>query len=377
MRPELLIGVAVSLARLCAAIASNPVRILEIGSGERIKVRESEKSSLKRRGVGFIDVTDHLSWPWNTGVEDDLESPIYGYPTQVSETETFDRLHTIIDKDVMFMNLAEFTSFFTRYYKSSAGYQSANWLSAAIHNITDAIPKGAVEIEHIDHKKWRQFSIIARITGTKTPENVVVIGSHHDSMNFIFPSWIAAPGADDNGSGVVTNLEALRVYAKQLSDGLLPRNTIEFHFYSAEEGGLLGSMDIFTAYKEQEKKVVAMLQQDMTGYVANKRDEHIGIVTDYTSPGLVDFVKVIINSYASIPYRETTCGYACSDHGSATKNGFPAVFVLESEYGKVNRYIHTTMDTLDRLSFDHMIEHVKVTLGAILELADWEFKRLG
>ncbi|CCE89713.1 putative aminopeptidase TDEL_0A03810 [Torulaspora delbrueckii] len=368
--------VFISLVCLCVAIGSNDVRILEIGKGERIEVRESEKGLLKRRGVGFIDVTDHLNWPWSKNVDDEHDLPSYNYPKQTSEVDSFENLSTLIDKDEMYMNLANFCSFFTRYYKSPSGYESALWLSEIIHNITDVIPKGAVEIEHFDHKKWRQFSIIVRIPGHKTPENLVVMGSHLDSLNLIFPSWIATPGADDNGSGTVTNLEALRVYAKHIADGNFPDNTVEFHFYSAEEGGLLGSMDVFSSYKEQEKLVVAMIQQDMTGYVRNKRDEHIGLVTDFTDPALVDFMKVIINSYASIPYRETTCGYACSDHGSAMKNGFPAAFILESEYNKTNQYIHTTMDTLDRLSFDHMAEHAKVTLGAVLELANWEFMRL-
>lgn len=83
---------------------------------------------------------------------------------------------------------------------------------------------------------------------------------------------MAAPGADDNGSGTVTNMEALRLYTENfLKRGFRPNNTVEFHFYSAEEGGLLGSLDVFTAYAKQKKHVRAMLQQDMTGYVSGSR----------------------------------------------------------------------------------------------------------
>lgn len=64
-------------------------------------------------------------------------------------------------------------------------------------------------------------------------------------------------------------------------------------------------------------------------------DEHVGIVTDYTTPALTDFIKLIISSYLSIPYRDTQCGYACSDHGSATRNGFPGSFVIESEFKRL------------------------------------------
>lgn len=44
-------------------------------------------------------------------------------------------------------------------------------------------------------------------------------------------------------------------------------NTIEFQWYSGEEGGLLGSRAIYQQYKKEGKDVRAMLQQDMTGYV--------------------------------------------------------------------------------------------------------------
>lgn len=46
-------------------------------------------------------------------------------------------------------------------------------------------------------------------------------------------------------------------------------NTLEFHWYAGEEGGLLGSGDIFDSYKADGAVVKAMLQQDMTGYGNN------------------------------------------------------------------------------------------------------------
>ena len=41
-----------------------------------------------------------------------------------------------------------------------------------------------------------------------------------------------------------------------------PDIAIEFHWYAAEEHGLLGSQDIAAAYEEAEKDVKAMLQID-------------------------------------------------------------------------------------------------------------------
>lgn len=360
------------LAASVAALPFDSLHVLEIEEGKTIMVRETEKWSLKRKGVQFMDITN---FPKLLKSKDEKAVvPVYRYPKETQCDEIVNSLSKGVDKVSMHDNLAKFTSFYTRYYKSDTGYESAVWLSEKLSNITSPLNNDVV-IEHVQHKGWKQFSIIVSIKGAQTPENIVVMGSHQDSMNLLLPSILAAPGADDDGSGTVTNLEALRLYVEHLSTtGYRPNNTIEFHFYSAEEGGLLGSLDVFTRYAEENKKVVAMLQQDMTGYVEDPENEHVGVITDYTTPGLTEFIKLIIGRFLDIPYVETECGYACSDHGSATKNGFPASFVIESEFNKSNKYIHSTMDTLDRLSFDHMAQHVRLVVGSLFELGNWEFK---
>lgn len=71
----------------------------------------------------------------------------------------------------------------------------------------------------------------------------------------------------------MTILEAFRVV---LTDSRVSSsqatNTLEFHWYSAEEGGLLGSQAIFQQYAKDGRDVKAMLQQDMTGYVQGTLD---------------------------------------------------------------------------------------------------------
>lgn len=127
----------------------------------------------------------------------------------------------------------------------------------------------------------------------------MVIGAHQDSINLFLPSILSAPGADDDGSGTVTILEALRVLLE--SESIIKgnaSNTVEFHWYSAEEGGLLGSQAIFSAYKKEGRDVRAMLQQDMTGYTHRTTEagepESVGVITDFVDPNLTDFIKKII-----------------------------------------------------------------------------------
>jgi bacterial leucyl aminopeptidase len=113
---------------------------------------------------------------------------------------------------------------------------------------------------------WGQNSIIAHIptssTSSKT-DPITIISAHQDSTNS-FP-FLPAPGADDDGSGTTSILEAFRVLAES---GFEPtEGGVEFHWYSAEEGGLLGSQAVATKYEDNGVKVKAMIQMDMTGWL--------------------------------------------------------------------------------------------------------------
>lgn len=220
------------------------------------------------------------------------------YPEKLAYNETVSPMLKELSKSNMQRHLERFTAFYTRYYKSTYGAQSSAWLlekvNETIHG-SEAAKHGSF-VKAFEHP-WGQNSIIATIPG-KT-NKTVVIGAHQDSINLFFPSFLAAPGADDDGSGTVTILEALRVLLK--SDAVASgnaSNTIEFQWYSAEEGGLLGSQAIFSAYEKEGRDVRAMLQQDMTGYVQKTLDagepESVGVITDYVDPALTDFIKKVV-----------------------------------------------------------------------------------
>jgi leucyl aminopeptidase len=195
-------------------------------------------------------------------------------------------------------NLEKFTSFHTRYYKSDYGRQSSEWLLAQINGIIKeaGADKHGVFAEAFPHT-WQQSSIIATIPGQTN--STIIIGAHQDSINLWLPSILAAPGADDDGSGTVTILEVFRILmtSEDIVKGKA-ENTIEFHWYSAEEGGLLGSQAIFTTYEKARRDVKAMLQQDMTGFVQKTLDagqvESVGVITDFVDAGLTEFIKKVI-----------------------------------------------------------------------------------
>jgi len=57
-----------------------------------------------------------------------------------------------------------------------------------------------------------------------------------------------------------------------------------------------------------------------------------GVMADYTEASLTSFVRHITKEYTKTDAADTECGYACSDHASATKAGYPSAYVLESEW---------------------------------------------
>ncbi|RPA87780.1 Zn-dependent exopeptidase [Ascobolus immersus RN42] len=357
-----------------AGVESAPteeLRLVQVSPTETRWVTEQQKLELKKNKINFMDITDNQSLG-----ESQFIRPFkkIEYPDKPQFQDKVNTVLKTLRKENMRANLEKFTSFHTRYYKSDYGKQSGDWLFQRVQTTLPEDHQTEFDVKQFAHR-WQQSSLIARIPGRTN--KTVVIGAHQDSINLFLPSFLAAPGADDDGSGTVTILESFRAITNSdlMKDGL--ENTLEFHWYSAEEGGLLGSQDIFRSYERDGREVVAMLQQDMTGFIQKTLDaglpESVGVITDFVSKPLTDFIKKIIEEYCDIPYVETECGYACSDHASASKAGYPSAFVIESSFDKSDDHIHTTEDKIEYLSFDHMIQHAKLTVGLALELALHKF----
>jgi leucyl aminopeptidase len=297
--------------------------LIEINPGETQWVTEDDKWALRRvslpsvllltyrggwvdegqSGINFMDITaTQDTYPAVT--EAQAKTRLVKYPSKTAFNSSVRSLAKNLSKENMQTHLETFTSFYTRYYKSSYGIQSAEWLLEQVNSTIAAsgADKYGASVRKFAHE-WGQFSIIATIPGKSN--KAVVIGAHQDSINLFLPALLAAPGADDDGSGTVTILEALRVLL-QSEDVIKGKaeNTIEFHWYSAEEGGLLGSQAIFSEYSRQGRDVRAMLQQDMTGYVARTlaagEPESVGVITDFVDPRLTEFIKEVITTVSTI-----------------------------------------------------------------------------
>jgi bacterial leucyl aminopeptidase len=152
-----------------------------------------------------------------------------------------------------------------------------------------------VSLEYFPHA-FPQSSIIARFEPFNKSADMplTVIGAHQDSANYNFP-LLPAPGADDDCSGTVSILEAFRVLA---NSGFTPLNgPVEFHWYAAEEAGLLGSQAIARYRAEQGVKVGGMLQLDMTAFIAKNATEKIAVLQTGDLQPLVNWTLGLSKEY--------------------------------------------------------------------------------
>lgn len=249
--------------------------------------------------------------------------------------------------------LKHLTSFYNRYFAGPTGEESSVWLHDQVASIIAEAPYHThISLEYFTHR-FPQSSIIARfepkIRDFSKP--LTIIGAHQDSANYLFP-LLPAPGADDDGSGTVSILEAFRVLAHS---GFIPKEgPVEFHWYAAEEGGLLGSQDIAAYKKAEGANIGAMMEFDMTAFIAKNATESIGFIkTDADAP-LTSWAVDLSTEYISIP----TSVYALSpgagsDYMSYTKAGFPATFAAEGNPvaggfpGEFDPYVHGVKDRMD------------------------------
>ncbi|KAF2019866.1 Zn-dependent exopeptidase [Aaosphaeria arxii CBS 175.79] len=337
---------------------------IELAPGETKQVTEAEKWKLKSEGVNFFDITEFQDF--QPTIE---KRQAVTFPSTLTQGTSVRALNAKLSSSNMQTNLQTFSDFNNRYYRATTGKQSSDWLLAKVKSY---VPAGsAITVTAFSHS-FVQSSIIAKIPGKSV--KTIVVGAHQDSINQQSPTSGRAPGADDDGSGTVTILDAFRTLLTNstIASGQAPQ-TIEFHWYAGEEGGLLGSQAIFNSYSSSGRDVKAMLNQDMTGYTQGYKSAGLtpkfGVITDNVNAALTAFTKRVITAYTSVGFADDRCGYACSDHASATRAGYPSAMIFESEMAYENPYIHTTSDTINRVDFAHMVEHAKLVVGFVVELA--------
>lgn len=249
----------------------------------------------------------------------------------------------------------------TRFHQSAAGSTVAEVLAERYEALRGG--RQDVTVATYDHKtQTPQRSLIVRIEGQAKPDEIIVLGSHLDSVNWDGGSGSRSPGADDNASGTATNLEVFRVL---MEEGIRPERTVEIHAYAAEEIGLVGSQDIAQAYRRAGRQVVAMVQHDMTLYKAPGTEDKIWFVTSNTDDQLNSQLGALVDAYVGMPWAKRALYGGSSDHAAWKRAGFAAAFPFENPSDH-NPHIHTANDTtVSASAFDQAAGFAKLGVAFV------------
>jgi hypothetical protein len=213
---------------------------------------------------------------------------------------------------------------------------------------------------------YNQQNIVATLQGTGTHPGVIVIGAHYDSRSIDPLSGSSyAPGANDNGSGVATVLEAARVLSSRDWN-----QTIIFVAFAAEEQNRLGSTHFVTERLLQGWRFDGMMSLDIVG-------GRPGIPQSLRlfSPGpdgspprqwarYMHFVGGIYLPqfpYEFIDAEDRNGRY--SDHISFLQAGIPAVRVTESQ--EDSNHQHNGADTAELIDYDYLRQVTQLTIALL------------
>ncbi|KAF0682426.1 Aste57867_25439 [Aphanomyces stellatus] len=344
-------------------------RLIALSESQSCWLTDAEIRNLHQHNTGFVDATNG---EWNElgrlGLERTslrLHAKVFpkgpAFPSIVKVATA-----KVQPKDLKALLMTFVTKFTTRHKKTAEGLASAQWLFEQAAALSSSHGRSDIKtsVKKFDHG-WGQFSIILRLDPVATPKNqdLLILGAHQDSISQ--RSSKAAPGADDDASGVVTNLVGLQYLLA--TPEWVPTRPIEYHFYSAEETGLQGSTQIALQYAREKVDVYAMLQYDMTGWNRGGT-KVISFTDDYTTLPLTLLLESYVGAYLTTKASRNTCGYGCSDHVPWFKAGYPTVYPFEED-GDINPNIHTTKDTIATLDFNHMAEFTRLSVAFVVELS--------
>ncbi|HEY5535566.1 MAG TPA: M20/M25/M40 family metallo-hydrolase [Ignavibacteria bacterium] len=202
-------------------------------------------------------------------------------------------------------------------------------------------------------------NVLAKKTGTKYPNQYVIICAHYDDM----PAGATAPGADDNASGTVAVIEAARL----LANINLPY-TIVFAAWDEEERGLYGSQAYADTAFAHGDSIIAVLNLDMIAYDGNG-DGALDVNTNTASTPLAnDYAQIVSLYQPTLVPQVTTSLSGGSDHQSFQARGYKAILAIEDN-SDFTPYYHTINDKYSTLNKPFFVKMVKAGVAALVTIA--------
>ena len=224
-------------------------------------------------------------------------------------------------------------------------------------------------LDSIYHQTFRPDyapNVIGIKRGTVYPESIYTVICGHFDCTSPNPNGFA-PGADDNGSGTATVLEAARVM-----QGYSFEYSIRFIAFCGEEQGLLGSYYYTNQASNNGDSILGVINIDMIAYTQLNRDSAsiIGHPSVPNCAPLVDYYIACADTYTLLKTQRQIINRPRSDHASFNQFGYQALHCREN-LNVSNPYYHTTGDTIgggfNNLEF--CTEVIKASVATVASLA--------
>ncbi len=205
-------------------------------------------------------------------------------------------------------------------------------------------------------------NVLAVKPGLVHPERKVVLCAHYDCM----PGGLAAPGADDDGSGTCAVLEAARLLADRPFE-----NTVVFALWDEEEQGLVGSAYHAASAAGNDEQITAVINLDAIGYDGDGDGLlriHARAVGN--SMAIKDSMLLVNTLYGlDLPIAVNDPGETYSDHASFWDEGYGAILLIEDFDNDANPHYHTPNDRMQYLDTAYWRNLTRLAVGTTAAMA--------
>lgn len=213
---------------------------------------------------------------------------------------------------------------------------AADKLSSALAKA--AASGGTVRVAMKINSQWHEdapsHNVIGEIRGSESPDEIILVGGHLDS-------WDIAPGAHDDGAGVVQSMEVLRLFRVL---GIKPRHTLRCVLFTNEENGLRGSATYVTSVREKNEKHLLAVETDNGGF--QPRGFELGSTQGDAHTRAGAKWRPLFEPYGIYAFTKGTAG---ADVSALMGLGV-TVAELTPDSQRYFDYHHTTIDSLDKVN---------------------------
>lgn len=263
------------------------------------------------------------------------------------------------------------------------------------------VQTSGAKIEKAELNRWQKFTssrvnhleklrtikgknIIWEKKGTESPNEVIVIGAHYDTMAYdkktleIKP-LIAQPGADNNASGVSLALALIEMLSE-----LKLKKTVRVVFFDYQELGFLGSLDYATKLAQEmktNKKIIGFVNLLMLGHDSkiNDKTKSYGNMSAYfTTPSdsleVSNLEKSLLEMLSksgqeitpNITFKPIAQTFKNGDSVSFNRFQIPAITLTQNWEDDFNATrIHTSSDFVETLNLKTYYESFRYITAAV------------